>query len=43
MTESTLMLSSGIIGVMAGAMLTAVGSYLQQKWSFSEQVQERRE
>lgn len=38
-----LALSSGIIGVLAGAIVTLVGSYLQQRWSFARQLKERQE
>lgn len=43
MTDVALALWSGTLGVVAGTIVTLVGSYFQQRWSFSKQLQERQE
>lgn len=43
MNEVVLALSSGTLGVLAGTIVTLIGSYFQQRWSFSKQLQERQE
>lgn len=43
MNEAAMVLLSGIIGVVAGTIVTLIGSYFQQKWSSDKHRQERQE